>query len=460
MYFRKTLAAILIAMLFIGSTVRIQGYTQLYNYKEAIAVSAGNGTTKSTSKKIVLNHDEITLAPGQTIQIKAKIESEGKVISDKAKLVWKSDKASSVSVNGQGDIKAVKPGSKAVITVSSADKKLKATCKVTVMSEQEAEGCVAIINNIKVTKSEYMLFSKARMNQFLADNTGNTTADKYNWTAKINGKIAREIVKKQALDDIQEIKIQLAKAKEAGIKLDADELKSIDAVINQHIAESDGEEAAEKKIKAAYGVSLSEYKKIYADLVLSQKYINSEVRKITVPDSEVKEYYAGHKEDFDKVTVTHILLSTVDSNGLTLSADKKAEAKKKADELLEKVNAGEDINTLAEKYSEDPGVKYNRGEYTFSKGEMVTEFEEWAFSHLPGDTGIVETAYGYHVMMLGKRIETPYDDVKETIKAGLINIKFNEYFTKRMDTWKNDSQFEIQINKNTIEKVDKSLYGE
>ncbi len=479
MFFRKTQAVVVMAIIFIGSTGLVQGYAPINGDKASIAVSSSNSTsksatsittknttstnktsstTKSTTKKIVLDHNEITIVAGQTIQLKAQIMSAAKEVTGNSKLVWKSSNSASVKVTGQGNIKAIKPNSKAVITVSSADKKFTASCQITVMSEQEAMGCVAIINNLKVTNQEYIVFSKYNMNQFLLNNNINVTADKYNWTTKINGKTAKELVKKKILDDIQEFKIQLTKAKDTGIKLNTNDIKSIDDNFNQFIKINGSREAAEKSIKATYGISLSEYQNFYTDLVLTQKYINSELSKATISDSEVKKYYDNHRNDYAKVNVSHILISTVGSDGETVSADKKAEAKKKAEGLLVRVNAGEDINALAEQNSEDPGVKVNKGEYTFGKGEMVAQFEEWAFSHSVGDTGIVETSYGYHVMKLKKRIETPYDDVKNNIKAILVEAKFNSDFQKKMDSWKKESMFGIIINEKTIEKRDKSLY--
>jgi len=54
-----------------------------------------------------------------------------------------------------------------------------------------------------------------------------------------------------------------------------------------------------------------------------------------------------------------------------LPIEKQEEAKKKAEEILLKVKAGEDFASLAKQYSEDPGSKDTGGEYTFSKGQMV-----------------------------------------------------------------------------------------
>lgn len=320
---------------------------------------------------------------------------------------------------------------------------------------------VAKVNNQKITKQEYLVFSKFNMSQFLTSVANSTsTVDQYDWSTKINGETAKDQVKKSTLDNIQEIKIQLIKAKESGMTLNAEDLKSVDDVINQRITDSGSRAEAEKAVKSAYGVSLSEYKEVYKDLVLTQNYINAERSKVTVSDDEVKKYFDDNKKEFDKVTVTHILISTVDSNNVPVSEGKKQEAKKKAEDLLKQVQEGADIKALAEKYSDDkPAVTTNKGEYTFSKGEMVDEFENWAFSdHKAGDAGIVETSYGYHVMQFQKREESKYDDVKESLKSSLINSKFSNEFIKKMDGWKKESQYAIVKNESALNKADKSIY--
>lgn len=319
---------------------------------------------------------------------------------------------------------------------------------------------VAKVQDLKITKQEYLVFSKFNMSQFLADSSSSAEPDQYDWKTSVNGETAKDQVQKNTLDNIQEIKIQLVKAKEAGIKLDKTDLDKIDSDIDAEIKQSGSRAKAEESYKKQYGISLSEYKEIYKEMTLTQKYMVSEHGKVTVSDDEIQKYYDEKKTDFDKVTVTHILVTTLDANQAPVSEGKKAEAKKKAEELLAKVNAGEDINELALANSDDkPGVTENKGKYTFGKGEMVPEFEEWAYSHSKGETGIVETDYGYHVMMQQGREETQLADVKDTIKSSLQYEKFIKDFTEKMEAWKKESQYAIVKNEKALAKVDSTLYG-
>ena len=328
-------------------------------------------------------------------------------------------------------------------------------------------GYVATVDKSKITEQEYMVFSKFSMSEFLSNNLSTTTVDKYDWTTKINGETAKDQVKKSTLNSIQEFKIQLIKAKEAGITLTEEEKKSSDETIASSLTQTGNTADAEKAFEEPYGVSLSEYKEIYKDLVLTQKYFTTERNnsKITVADDEVKKYYDDNKKSFDKATVTHIVISTVDSNGVAVSAGKKSEAKKKAEELVAKIKSGEDIKALVKENSAGTSSADDNGELTFSKGQLSSQYsvladlENWAFKNKIGDVGIVEAAYGYDVVKLEKLVETPYDDIKANIKSSLINSKFSEEFYNKLESLKKEKRFEIVKNDSALEKADLSIYG-
>jgi len=103
-------------------------------------------------------------------------------------------------------------------------------------------------------------------------------------------------------------------------------------------------------------------------------------------------------DTYNTVNVRHVLLTSATYG----SAEA---AKAKAEELLASlpiVSALEDaFATLAEEYSEDTGSNTNGGLYeNVAKGEMDTEFDAWLYEEgrKVGDTGIVESTYGYHIM--------------------------------------------------------------
>lgn len=117
------------------------------------------------------------------------------------------------------------------------------------------------------------------------------------------------------------------------------------------------------------------------------------------------------RQDYDTVNVRHILIQptagTLSSDAEGYEAEQnqlKADAKAQADAILTEWKNGEaseaSFAQLAKEHSADSS-KYEGGLYTrVYKGQMVEAFEDWCFdpARKTGDTGVVETPYGYHVM--------------------------------------------------------------
>jgi len=108
----------------------------------------------------------------------------------------------------------------------------------------------------------------------------------------------------------------------------------------------------------------------------------------------------------DTVSVRHILISTTQrdpqTGQMTYVRDSSA-AKKLIDSIQTAIKAGSNFDTLAVKFSEDPGKNdrntgaYNGGKYeNVTAGGMVSEFNDFIFGNPVGTTGVVKTDFGYH----------------------------------------------------------------
>lgn len=122
--------------------------------------------------------------------------------------------------------------------------------------------------------------------------------------------------------------------------------------------------------------------------------------------------------------VRHILVKfsggKVDSDGNTTYSDaEKAKAKEEAEKLLKQWMDGDatedSFAELANKESDDNNGKVtNGGLYEdIYPGKMVENFDDWCFdaARKAGDTGIVETEYGYHVMYYSSTDSMTYRDL-------------------------------------------------
>ena len=141
--------------------------------------------------------------------------------------------------------------------------------------------------------------------------------------------------------------------------------------------------------------------------------------------------------------VRHILVSykggTTDDNGTTTYSDaEKATAKSDAEAILKQWEEGEKTEDsfakLATEKTTDTGSKENGGLYEdIYPGQMVAEFEDWCFdeSRKAGDTGIVQTDYGYHVMYFSGNSEINYRDYMVT--EDLLAEELNDWQTALND---------------------------
>lgn len=135
--------------------------------------------------------------------------------------------------------------------------------------------------------------------------------------------------------------------------------------------------------------------------------------------------------DYEPVDVRHILIMPEKGEDGTASDEAWAAAEAKAKDVLEEFLAGdkteETFAALAQEKSEDGGSNSNGGLYSgVVKGQMVAPFEEWCFAEgrQPGDTDIVKTSFGYHVMYFSGRGE---NNIYSSLKGTLINEKFDAW---------------------------------
>jgi peptidyl-prolyl cis-trans isomerase D len=139
---------------------------------------------------------------------------------------------------------------------------------------------------------------------------------------------------------------------------------------------------------------------------------------------EVEAYYernAFRYERQERVRARHILISAGDE----ATEEERAEARSKAESLLERARAGEDFAALAEEHSDDPGSRSRGGDLDwFPRGQMVPPFEQAAFSLEAGEiSDVVETPFGFHVIRVEEHqaahVES-LDEVQEDIARDIL----------------------------------------
>jgi len=139
-------------------------------------------------------------------------------------------------------------------------------------------------------------------------------------------------------------------------------------------------------------------------LVTERLYRDIAKEQAEIQEEEVVNYYEEHKDQYtqkERIRASQILILVPPNAG----PEKEAEAKAKAEEVVRKAKAGEDFSALAKQYSEGPTAARGGDLGYFSRGRMVPEFENIAFSlkEVGEISDVVKTKFGFHVIQLKDR---------------------------------------------------------
>lgn len=200
------------------------------------------------------------------------------------------------------------------------------------------------------------------------------------------------------------------------------------------------------------GASLEDYAGFMEEYYSGLAYYTQITEKMTASDSEVEAYFDENAEAYQQngitkdtvtVDVRHILIFPEGATSDTIRTDTFPEeawtvSEEKAKQILADWEAGgkteESFAAMAQEHSDDEGSNTNGGLYEgVSQGEMVEAFDSWCFDadRKPGDYGIVETEFGYHIMYFCG--STPV--WKETARNDLLSQKINDFVEETADSY-------------------------
>ena len=154
-------------------------------------------------------------------------------------------------------------------------------------------------------------------------------------------------------------------------------------------------------LEALAGIDMSEAdlaQKITRGVAIEELITTHVVQEVTVSEEESRAFYdqnAGMFEKPEQVQARHILIKTAED----ATEDQKKEARRKIDDVRQKVVDGGDFAALAKEYSEGPSNVRGGDLGYFSRGQMVKPFEDAAFALQQGEISeVVETQFGYHII--------------------------------------------------------------
>ena len=208
---------------------------------------------------------------------------------------------------------------------------------------------------------------------------------------------------------------------------DAKDKKTLEEEAKTEVANQVKQYGGEDALKAVLARSGFTSVDAYRDTVYLNKLITAAVKKANkFSDEEVQKYYDSWEP---KATAQHILIGVAQN----ASDDEKAEAKKKAEDIIKQLKDGADFDTLAKENSTDKSSAENGGKIgPFKRSDMVKEFADAAYGLKVGEITEepVLTQYGYHVIKLVDKPEKgSLSDVRSTLEDELLAEKLKDTAT-------------------------------
>lgn len=277
------------------------------------------------------------------------------------------------------------------------------------------------------------------------------------WDANLDGATPAQAAISSADSNVLSYLVLENMAAENNVTLTGEDRAEMEAALAQQIAQAGGEEGFQEQL-ALMGVSRETF-----DRLAAGGHLLTHLEELAADPSSA--FYEAPSQE-DNAYVDHILLGFTDPDtGENLSEEEIAAKRAQAEDFLEQLRAAEDVealfNRLVEEYGEDPGRAAETGYLVNPETSFVPEFLEATFALKPGEfSGIVESDYGYHILLrkelteeqiaslagshmidlLNERMETALGEMKRSEK--LDSVDAGAFYQGYMDFVKQSSAAE------------------
>ena len=306
------------------------------------------------------------------------------------------------------------------------------------------------INDTVITKKEFdKAYDSVTSNNMFAQMGIDLKEDTDNiFALMMREKVVAELIVKSLLnEEIEKNKITVTKEEKT---------KAEKEVIDRF-----GSKEQFEQILKMNGITFDKFQKDIEEEIKLKKFVES-ISMVSIGESEAKKYYDANQDKFKypkRVRASHILIASNPAQiQIKLRSEKKAitpeelekktneimnENLKKAEDILKKVKkAPTTFAKVAKEHSQDTASAIRGGDLGFfAKEEMVEPFANKAFEMAPNTiSDIVQTPYGYHIIMVTDRNEAGVLSFEQS-KKDIINYL--------------ESQDKVDILKNKVEALRK-----
>ena len=191
----------------------------------------------------------------------------------------------------------------------------------------------------------------------------------------------------QVLDEIVSEELLVQAATDEGFSATQEE---VHARVQDILARNELTIADLEENLAAFNVTTDDFEWLIARQLVLDRYRKERLDVPEPTEAEIAARYAADTASYavpEQVVARHVLIRSERDDAAILAKG-----------VYDAVVAGADICDYASNTSDDLPSKDTCGEYTFPRGRMVPEFEDAAFGMEDGETRLIQTQFGYHVL--------------------------------------------------------------
>ena len=238
--------------------------------------------------------------------------------------------------------------------------------------------------------------------------------------------------RRNVLNLLVDEKVSHDKAMELGIEISS---KEVDATIEQIKARNNWTQEEMIAGLKKQGINYEQYRNNLKKEMEQMQLVDFEVKsKIIIRDETIKKYYDDHIDEFtseDKIRLAIILLvkdnSTPQNEGLTLSQE--------AEQLVSRLENGEDFAVLASKFSKGPGAE-DGGDIGFIQTSQLDPSLKRIIDIMKvGDISRpMITPAGIQIIKLLEKQEKGVKTLEE-VRGQIYDVLYSEEINKRFTAW-------------------------
>ena len=288
------------------------------------------------------------------------------------------------------------------------------------------EEIIVKVNGDVVLRSEYDRFAD-EIRAETARDAEVAGADKERTIAEREKNILRDMIDQRLL---------IQKGNELGISVEAQVLNQRDQIMNQNDIETVDD--FEDWVLERTGEPAEDLLDRMRENFLSQAVLGQEVAgRIIVTREEIEEYYNEHKEEYVRSEGVRLSQIFFELAGKT-QAEQEA-ARKKAEEIHDRVHRGEPFYEMASRHSEDLLTKEQGGDIgIYRRGTLRKEIEDAVFGRGRGFiTGVIEAPNGLLILRVEQvfreglaELEEVQDEIRAVIGGPRYSPAIREYLTE------------------------------